>query len=421
MHIRNRLPTSALPYGPEDTRPGINVTPISAFSDKTTTLNKLRIFGCAAFPLVFKETKPAFSKFAPNIETDWIFIGIQSNSIWVLLNRRTGAEQRSVDCEFKEHIFPGMMCQDLQSQLGLRSNLNRVIGDSGQDLQSQSGLRSNLNKVIGDSGQDLKSQLGLRSNLNRVIGDSGQDLKSQLGLRSNLNRVIGDSGQDLKSQLGLRSNINKVIGDLGQDLQSQSGLRSKINRVIGDPGQDKCLSDQNTGVTGDSDSRNQNKLQVPFNRANGDSILTTGESFETHEAKKIPVPDKTNLQIITRSGRVAGLNTDNRSSKGFGSSVSLMVRALNALHIEQDQDSTSLGAPSVPFESLTIEQAFSENEEAWKASLLDELKSLERNKTFEIIEGNYKAENGRKLISSRWVLRNKFSADGSIARRKARI
>ncbi|KAI0995701.1 hypothetical protein K3495_g12478 [Podosphaera aphanis] len=183
--------------------------------------------------------------------------------------------------------------------------------------------------------------------------------------------------QGLQSQLGLRSNINRVIGDSGQDLKSQPGLRSKINSVIGDPGQDKRLSDQNTGVTGDLDSRNKNKLQVPFNRANGDSISTTEESLETHEVKKTPVPDKINLQIVTRSGRVAGLNTDNRSSKGFGSSVSLMVRALNSLHIEQGQDSTSLGAPSVPFESLPIEQGFSENEEAWKASLLDELKSLE--------------------------------------------
>ncbi|KAI1007861.1 hypothetical protein K3495_g375 [Podosphaera aphanis] len=237
MHIRNRLPTSALLYGPEDTRSGTNVTPISASSDKLKKLNKLRIFGCVAFPSVFKETKPEFSKFAPNI-----FIGIQSNSTWVLLNRRTGPEQRSEDCEFKEHIFPGMMCQDLQSQLGLRSNIS---------------------------------------------------------------------------------------------------------------------SD-----TGDLDSRNQNKLQVPFIRANRDSSLTTGNSLENQEAKKIPVPDKSNTQIVTCSGRVASLNTDNRSSKGFEGSVSLVVRALNALHIEQGQDSTSLGAPSASFESLTKEQAFSGDKEA---------------------------------------------------------
>ena len=76
MHIRNRLPTLALPYSPKDTRPGSNLTPISAFSDKAITLNKLCIFDCAAFPLVFKETKILFSKFDPDMETYWIFIGI---------------------------------------------------------------------------------------------------------------------------------------------------------------------------------------------------------------------------------------------------------------------------------------------------------------------------------------------------------
>ncbi|KAI1004982.1 hypothetical protein K3495_g3242 [Podosphaera aphanis] len=34
MHIRNRLPTTALAFGPEDTRPGSNITPFSAFTDK---------------------------------------------------------------------------------------------------------------------------------------------------------------------------------------------------------------------------------------------------------------------------------------------------------------------------------------------------------------------------------------------------
>ncbi|KAI0992753.1 hypothetical protein K3495_g15432, partial [Podosphaera aphanis] len=112
MYIRNRLPTTALPFGPENTRPGSNFTPISAFSDKNTNLDKLRIFGCAAFPLRFKETKIAPSKFSPNIQTEWIFIGIHSNTIWILLNRKTGAEQLSVDCKFKEHIFPGISIQE---------------------------------------------------------------------------------------------------------------------------------------------------------------------------------------------------------------------------------------------------------------------------------------------------------------------
>ncbi|KAI1003302.1 hypothetical protein K3495_g4899 [Podosphaera aphanis] len=88
MYIRKRLPTTALPFGPENTRPGSNSTPISAFSDKNTNLDKLRIFGCAAFPLRLKETKIAPSKFSPNIQTEWIFIGIHSNTICVTLHSK---------------------------------------------------------------------------------------------------------------------------------------------------------------------------------------------------------------------------------------------------------------------------------------------------------------------------------------------
>ncbi|KAI1002470.1 hypothetical protein K3495_g5738 [Podosphaera aphanis] len=111
MYILSRLPTTALPFGQEDTRPGSNITPVTAFSDKVISLKKLRVFGCSAFPLIHKETKSAASKLAANIHTDWIFIGIQSNTIWVLLNRKTGTGLPSVYCEFKEHVFPGLMIQ----------------------------------------------------------------------------------------------------------------------------------------------------------------------------------------------------------------------------------------------------------------------------------------------------------------------
>ena len=46
---------------------------------------------------------------------------------------------------------------------------------------------------------------------------------------------------------------------------------------------------------------------------------------------------------------------------------------------------------------------------------------MEKNDTFEIIESDYKDAYGRRLISSRWVLRNKFISDDSIACQKPRI
>ncbi|KAI0990909.1 hypothetical protein K3495_g17278, partial [Podosphaera aphanis] len=145
------------------------------------------------------------------------------------------------------------------------------------------------------------------------------------------------------------------------------------------------------------------------------------QDLRSNRDKQISYPGNENLQIVTRSGKVAGLNNANQSKKGFGSNVALTDTVINALHIEHREESASLGVPAIPFESLTLEQAFSENRQAWEESLLDELKSLEKNETFEIIDADSQSANNRKLISSRWVLRNKFNADGSIARRKSRI
>ncbi|KAI0996262.1 hypothetical protein K3495_g11916 [Podosphaera aphanis] len=178
MHIRNRLPTTALPFGPEDTRPGSNITPISAFTDKAISLQKLRVFGCAAFPLAFKETKIAPSKFAPNIETNWIFIGIQSNSIWILLNRKTGTEKRTVDCQFKEHVFPGII---RQGESHSPSN-PQIQASLPRDKLTSHQTHARPNHSTQESmGQDLESQQRLRSNsFNNTcrVTDSDPDLES---------------------------------------------------------------------------------------------------------------------------------------------------------------------------------------------------------------------------------------------------
>lgn len=225
------------------------------------------------------------SKFSPNIKTNWIFIGTQSNTIWILLNRKTGAENRTADCAFKEHIFPSI----------------------NQDVNSSNSLPIILN----------------------------------------YKRIKKDSGLD-QSEIRLRSSNDMKEVNIDLSLINEEPLDAREDRII-------------------------------------------------------------------RS------NPADSNKKSFRNNFALKLRALNAVNIEQNEDSISLDISTVLFESLTLEQAFSEDRSAWEASLLDGLRSLEINKTFEIIEDNYKAENNRKLISSRWALRNKLNADGSIARRKARI
>ncbi|KAI1002464.1 hypothetical protein K3495_g5737 [Podosphaera aphanis] len=138
------------------------------------------------------------------------------------------------------------------------------------------------------------------------------------------------------------------------NLQSRASMNSdpRDNRVDRDSGPNLLNYDKNTvNKNTDKDLQKLNQPSV----AQGD--------------KQIPIPNNPSLQIITRSGKVAGSNAGRQIKKGFGRGTALMVKALNAVHIEHREESTSLGASAAPFESLTLEQAFSENRKAWEESL----------------------------------------------------
>jgi len=86
----------------------------------------------------------------------------------------------------------------------------------------------------------------------------------------------------------------------------------------------------------------------------------------------------------------------------------------NTVHLEE---TSCLGAPVAPIEAITVDEAMSKNALNWKAAVADELKAMADMNIFKVLRGNTEAV---KIISSRWVVRKKFRADGSIARRKVR-
>ena len=59
----------------------------------------------------------------------------------------------------------------------------------------------------------------------------------------------------------------------------------------------------------------------------------------------------------------------------------------------------------------------SPNKEKWEDAMKDELKSLQKNDVWELVE----LPNGRKIMGSKWVYKEKIGADGSIERYKARL
>lgn len=75
--------------------------------------------------------------------------------------------------------------------------------------------------------------------------------------------------------------------------------------------------------------------------------------------------------------------------------------------------------PVRPMEILTVDEALRDNPKEWKESVWKELSGIKAAGTYKIIFG--RPPKGSKLISSRFVLRNKINSRGIIARRKSRL
>jgi hypothetical protein len=91
---------------------------------------------------------------------------------------------------------------------------------------------------------------------------------------------------------------------------------------------------------------------------------------------------------------------------------------MKAVYIEPDQ-STSLGAPTAPFEVVDLDWVFKHDFANWLPSFLDELKAMKKMNTFKIIRGRILVT--LSSITARWVLRQRFKANGLLGRRKARL
>ncbi|CAI7892912.1 unnamed protein product [Closterium sp. NIES-53] len=72
----------------------------------------------------------------------------------------------------------------------------------------------------------------------------------------------------------------------------------------------------------------------------------------------------------------------------------------------------------MPGEPATLQEALeSSDAEEWKKAMESELKSIEENGTWELVE----LPEGRKAITSQWLFKIKFDADGKIERYKSRL
>ena len=70
----------------------------------------------------------------------------------------------------------------------------------------------------------------------------------------------------------------------------------------------------------------------------------------------------------------------------FSKSVVQLVSAMKAVHLEPET-STSLGAPTAPFEAIELRDALKEDAPSWREAILAEARSLQQMNTFTIMRG----------------------------------
>jgi len=94
--LKNRVLIAALLYGDEDINVAISITLYKAFTGNYPDFDKLRVFGYKA--VLYKINVDYLTTFEPRIrDRTWIFIGMEGNSIWKVLNVKTLAVAKIID------------------------------------------------------------------------------------------------------------------------------------------------------------------------------------------------------------------------------------------------------------------------------------------------------------------------------------
>jgi hypothetical protein len=111
--LKNRVPTTALLFGDEDINIAISITPYRAFTSDYPDFDKLRVFGCKAVLYKIEVEHP--TTFEPRIkDRTWIFIRIEGNSIWKVLNVETLIVAKTTDARFDKYSFPQITSKRIQ-------------------------------------------------------------------------------------------------------------------------------------------------------------------------------------------------------------------------------------------------------------------------------------------------------------------
>ena len=361
VYIKNRVPTAALPYGTADMSKA--VTPFEAYKKAHPDLTKLRIFGATAYPINTLEKFP--KKFDSRSKQGYIFIGMRGSTVWKLLNYKTFKVEEFADVKFDEYKFPAptiIKSQPIEIPVAVTSR-RKIENRLNQELQQE--------KQVEDTPARAVEQTQPTQKHGRTAREKNWTTFPKTQGFVPLPVIITET------RLRERKPQAATAVNLAEDQEQVETL---------------CRRDAEKASSG----RRRRHQVAP---ENADRAVHCGSQREVNPQRN------EKLRRIMRTEREV-----------FSDSIMQAVINYNAVHL--DTDSASLGAPVAPFEAITVAEAMSEDALNWKTAIANELKALASMNTFKIIKGNTESV---KVISSRWVLRKKFRADGTIARRKARL
>ena len=357
VYLKNRLVTQALPFGQYLTE-----TPYEAYYERKPNLQKLRVWGCVAFPLnLAGRTK---STYEPRIkDQEYAFVGMRGNHIWRLLNLRTLREEVYADVKFQEYQFHDLL--DITDKF--------MVSRTSVPLPAIQSREA----VILRSPQSQDDTVIVQPYREAVMADkTGQAEGSR---RRRLTPPDDSScGRTERRQLSSEITTGQAFS---QPDDSCRGSRSRSRRL---------------SSAGIEDPEAECSIEVDTDTAR--PRIGKGSVISPRNKP-------------TRSGRVPKL-----TRKVFSDVVVQLVTELKAVHISRE-DSMSLGVPAVPFETVSEKETTKEDAPEWQKAKLSELQSLKSTNTYAIVN----LPKGRKIIRSRWVHRRKFGSEGNLIRFKSRV
>ena len=214
--IRNRTPTSALPFSNNSTAE----TPYESYNLRKPDVRNLRVFGCAAYPHNSLQRMPAHMD--PRIRGEYIFVGLRGRAIFRVLNTTTLKEEVYGNVDFNEYKFPRLP-DPTDELLNTRKNppTKKPVEDPSENPIKSLDKESRDGRALApDSGRVLTPNSSL---LRPPVEQSAPDNSSQLRSSGGSQQRSSDDSQQWSSG-GSQLRSSESSAETGRRVETDASM-----------------------------------------------------------------------------------------------------------------------------------------------------------------------------------------------------